>query len=67
MDGTGDPPPALRKLIPVVVSAAKRVPGCRMRVHNVPARGRIWNYLLEAGVDLIGVSELRQGAELLGR
>ena len=66
-DGTGDAPPTLRKLILAAVTAAKRVPGCRVRVHHVPARGRIWTYLLEAGVDLIGVTDLRPGAELLGR
>ncbi|MDZ4804456.1 MAG: hypothetical protein SGI90_06315 [Candidatus Eisenbacteria bacterium] len=65
-DGTGDPPPALRKLIPAVVAAAKCIPGCRVRVHNVPVRGRIWTYLLDAGVDLIGVTELSKGAGLLG-
>ena len=66
-DGTGDPPQSLCKLIPAVVAAARRVPGCRVRVHHVPARGRIWSWLLDAGVDLIGVTDLPRGVELLGR
>jgi len=63
--GSGGPPPAASELIAAVVAAARRVPGCLVRVHHVPARERIWSWLLEAGVDLIGVTDLPKGAKLL--
>lgn len=58
----GDPDLAMDALIPDVVAAAKRVPGCLVRVHHVPVRRRLWTHLLEAGVDLIGVTDLPKGA-----
>lgn len=66
-DGAGDPPPDVRRLVATVVDAAHRVPGCLVRVHHVPERRRIWKFLLEAGVDRIGVTDLGRGAELLAR
>lgn len=64
-DGAGDPPPDVRRLVATVVDAAHRVPGCLVRVHHVPERRRIWRFLLEAGVDRIGVTDLQRGAGLL--
>ena len=42
-------------------SAPERV----LRVHNVPADGRIYTALLSAGVDLIGTKQLTETARLL--
>lgn len=58
----GDPDPALDEMVPEMVAAAKRAPGCLVRVHHVPVRRRLWARLLEAGVDLIGVTDLPKGA-----
>lgn len=66
-DGVDGPPPDVRRLVASVVDAAHRVPGCLVRVHHVPERRRIWEYLLEAGVDRIGVTDLQRGAALLAR
>jgi hypothetical protein len=64
-DGTGAPPTDVRRLLAAVVEAAHGVPGCLVRVHHVPERRRIWEFLLKAGVDRIGVTDLAQGAALL--
>jgi hypothetical protein len=66
-DGVGDPPPDVCRLVASVVDAAHRAPGCLVRVHHVPERRRIWEYLLKAGVDRIGVTDLQRGAALLAR
>lgn len=65
-DGSGPPPVEARRLIREVVGAARRVPGCRVRVHHAPARRAIWSWLLREGVDLIGVTDLPRGVALLG-
>lgn len=64
-DGSGPPPAEARRLIREVVDAAKRVAGCRVRVHHAPARRSIWSWLVREGVDLIGVTDLPKGRELL--
>lgn len=51
----------LARLRAVKASAPDRV----LRVHNVPADGRIYAALLEAGVDLIGSKQLSETARLL--
>jgi hypothetical protein len=66
-NGSGGPPPAASALIAAVVAAAGRVPGCLVRVHHVPERERIWSWLLDTGVDLIGVTDLPKGAKMLER
>lgn len=64
-DGSGPPPAEARRLVREVVDAARRVPGCRVRVHHAPARRSIWSWLLREGVDLIGVTDLPRGVALL--
>ena len=64
-DGDGRPTARARKLMRAVVDARDRLPGCRIRVHNVPARTSIYRFLLDAGVDLIGVVDLAKGESVL--
>jgi hypothetical protein len=64
-DGAGQPPAAAKKLVAAAVAAAKAVPGTRVRAYNVPSSGRAWAWLLDAGVDLVGVDDPVEGARLL--
>jgi hypothetical protein len=63
-EGSGRAPAAARKLLEALVAAKALSPGSRIRVHNVPARTALYRFLVESGVDLVGVTDLRKGSEI---
>jgi hypothetical protein len=63
-EGSGRPPAAARKLLAALVAAKALSPGSRIRVHNVPSRTALYRFLVESGVDLVGVTDLRKGSDI---
>lgn len=63
-EGSGRPPAAARKVLRALVAAKALSPGSRVRVHNVPARTALYRFLVESGVDLVGVTDLSKGSEI---
>jgi hypothetical protein len=64
-DGDGRPPAAASKMVAAAVTAARELPGVRVRVFNVPSSRRVWTWLLDAGIDLVGADDPAEGARLL--
>jgi hypothetical protein len=64
-DGEGKPTARARKLLRAAVDARDRMPGTRIRVHNLPLKTSLVRFLLDEGVDLIGVNDLEKGRTLL--
>jgi hypothetical protein len=54
-----------RRWLAAIRAVKASAPDLLLRVHNVPADGRIYAALLAAGVDLIGTKELTASARLL--
>ncbi len=63
-NGRGTPPQRAQHVLARAVNR-RRVLGVPLRVHQVPADSRIYAWLGEAGVDLIGVKGLETAAQLL--
>lgn len=64
-DGRGNPPADVQGMLARLVAARDAVPGRRARVHAVPVNGRVYQFLLAAGVDLIGSKDLSGTGQLL--
>jgi hypothetical protein len=58
-------PTGRRRWLARLRAAKASAPDRMLRVHNVPADGRVYAALLEAGVDLIGTKQLTETARLL--
>jgi hypothetical protein len=63
--GRGPPPASLREWLAALRRAKAAAPHRRARVYNVPPEPAIYRPFLEAGIDLIGVKDLRRGQQAL--